>query len=163
MSSVFRAVMVLSFFHCHCAIQYLDLLRSVSLAASQMALCYSMDSVLLLYLLSSLTVPTFAMLSQLSQITPRASMLNLVSPPNPLITRAATVDGNLFARGIATCGYISGNGASPLTCPAGYTCTSTVQHVVGWACCNQIQCVGNCKSEFRGITEPVDVLSCSAT
>src|SRR3954471_11415762 len=33
--------------------------------------------------------------------------------------------------------------AYPLTCPSGYNCISTMQALDGWACCNQIQCVGN--------------------
>jgi hypothetical protein len=33
--------------------------------------------------------------------------------------------------------------AYPLTCPSGYDCISTMQDRVAWACCNQIQCVGN--------------------
>ena len=34
--------------------------------------------------------------------------------------------------------------ASPLTCPTGYSCGPTYLDInVGWACCDQIQCVGN--------------------
>jgi hypothetical protein len=33
--------------------------------------------------------------------------------------------------------------AYPQTSPTGYDCISTVQDIVAWACCNQIQCVGN--------------------
>jgi hypothetical protein len=31
----------------------------------------------------------------------------------------------------------------PLTCPDGYNCISTVSLQAAWACCNEIQCLGN--------------------
>ncbi|CAD6590980.1 MAG: hypothetical protein ASARMPRED_005134 [Alectoria sarmentosa] len=62
----------------------------------------------------------------------------------PLITEPARINADLLLkRSPATCGYISGNAASALTCPQGYSCTSTVGDFIGWACCNQIQCQGN--------------------
>jgi hypothetical protein len=65
--------------------------------------------------------------------------------------------------------------AYPLTCPAGYDCISTVQDRVAWACCNQIQCVGNyrtCAGFGAGLCEGnlggaecssifISILSCS--
>jgi len=108
-----------------------------------MAVSQRANSVLLLCLISSLTIPTYATLNATSTITSVPSISNAISNHNPLITPAATLDRALLARGIATCGYISGNGAYPLTCPAGFSCTSTIQDLDGWACCNQIQCVGN--------------------
>ncbi|KAF6222007.1 hypothetical protein HO133_001975 [Letharia lupina] len=69
----------------------------------------------------------------------------LVHAREPLITQAPRVDVNsLFARGdVSTCGFVSGDVKSPLTCPTSYSCTSTVQDMIGWACCDQIQCAGN--------------------
>lgn len=91
----------------------------------------------------------------------------LVHAREPLITKAPRVDVNsLFARGdVSTCGFVSGDVSmsprysfylgfptdmhgplfleSPLTCPTSYSCTSTIQDMIGWACCNQIQCAGN--------------------
>lgn len=110
-----------------------------------MALSYGVNSVLLLCLVSSLTVPTFATANDPPPLTSGAGVPNPLSPPHPLITQPARIGRALLGRGIATCGYISGNGAYPLTCPAGYTCGSIGQFITtGWACCNQIQCVGNC-------------------
>jgi hypothetical protein len=55
--------------------------------------------------------------------------------------------------------------AYPLTCPAGYDCISTVQDMVAWACCNQIQCVGNyrtCADMGAGLCEAgLDAAACS--
>lgn len=67
-----------------------------------------------------------------------------VAPALALITPAPAVDYQaIFARDkIATCGYISGKAASPLTCPQSYMCTSTM-FGAGWGCCDQIQCKGN--------------------
>lgn len=64
---------------------------------------------------------------------------------DPVITQAPRLDDHsLFARGdVATCGFVSGDAKSPLTCPTSYSCTSTVQDLIGWACCDQIQCAGN--------------------
>src|SRR5437016_14405657 len=111
-----------------------------------MALSYGVYSALLLYLVSSLTVPTFATANDAPPLTSRAGVPNPLSPPHPLITQPARIDGALVGRGIATCGYISGNGGYPLTCSAGYTCRSMGEFMIttGWACCKQSQCVGNC-------------------
>ncbi|MCJ1462747.1 hypothetical protein MMC07_001350 [Pseudocyphellaria aurata] len=59
--------------------------------------------------------------------------------PAPIVAHQA-----IFARGnVATCGYVSGNAASPLTCPPSYMCTSTNLYSPAWGCCDQIQCQGN--------------------
>jgi hypothetical protein len=133
---------------------------------SKMALSYRTNSLLLLYLISSLTVPTYATPDRPSTLKSVPSISTALSPPNPLITQPALLSHALLARGIATCGYISGNGAYPLTCPAGYSCTSTIQDLVGWACCNQIQCVGNyvtCANYGAGICGGnLDVAACSS-
>jgi hypothetical protein len=157
----------------------------------KMALGQPANSVLLLCLIS-LTVLTNAAPDIPSKLTfAAASTCNELSPPDPLITQRATLDHALFARSIATCGYVSGNAGSPssppctsphpkptapnltnihppaypLTCPAGYDCISTVQDMVAWACCNQIQCVGNyrtCADMGAGLCEAdLDAAACS--
>lgn len=104
------------------------------------------DLLLLLCLLSSLTAPSHAasedpstLFTPTTSASPSTSLSLSLSSADALITQPAV----LLPRAIATCGYISGNPASPLTCPAGYNCISTVQDVVGWACCDAIQCLGN--------------------
>ncbi|MCJ1426088.1 hypothetical protein MMC29_003990 [Sticta canariensis] len=83
------------------------------------------------------------------------------------ITPAPEVDYQaIFARGnVATCGYVSGKAASPLTCPPSYMCTSTtVGYYPGWGCCDQIQCQGNyneCQDYGGNICQDADESICS--
>ncbi|KAL2045623.1 hypothetical protein N7G274_002051 [Stereocaulon virgatum] len=101
-------------------------------------------------LLCSFPITTFAS-PPLGQVTATATEVLDQLQPNPLlaleplITLSPAIGENiLFGRqALATCGYVSGNGASPLTCPSGYSCTSTIQLMPQWACCNQIECLGN--------------------
>jgi hypothetical protein len=138
------------------------------LADPKMALSPRANSVLLLYLISSLTLPTYAKPNIPSTLLSLPGISTNLSPPDPLITQPAKIPHALFARDIATCGYISGNSAYPLTCPGGYSCTSTVQDLVGWACCNQIQCVGNyrkCADYGAGVCSDefdLDASACSS-
>ena len=109
----------------------------------------------------------------------------------PLITQAPRIDDHpIFARGdVSTCGFISGDASmspsspsfspsnfvtnmndsrsteSPLTCPTSYSCTSTVQDLVGWACCDQIQCAGNyriCVDYGAQLCGGLDAADCSS-
>ncbi|MCJ1359495.1 MAG: hypothetical protein MMC33_009497 [Icmadophila ericetorum] len=84
-----------------------------------------------------------------------------------IITAPPVLDEKLLQkRGLATCGFVSGNPTLPLTCPDGFSCTSTVQDVEGWACCDQLQCVGNyrtCANYGAGLCDDgLDPDSCSS-
>ncbi|MCJ1469162.1 hypothetical protein MMC07_007795 [Pseudocyphellaria aurata] len=59
--------------------------------------------------------------------------------PAPIVAYQAV----LARDSAATCGYVSGNAASPLTCPPSYMCSSTILNAPSWGCCDQIQCQGN--------------------
>ncbi|MCJ1348701.1 hypothetical protein MMC31_006934 [Peltigera leucophlebia] len=77
---------------------------------------------------------------------PTRALMNTVNLAPPQVTPGPEIGSKgIFARAnIATCGYISGNAASPLTCPESYMCSSTVLYAgAGWGCCDQIQCQGN--------------------
>ncbi|USP81105.1 hypothetical protein yc1106_08379 [Curvularia clavata] len=77
---------------------------------------------------------------------PRMPKETLASPTVPLtsaITPAPYVNGNLFKRLIATCGFIRGDSASPVTCGAGYNCVTTIRTALGFACCNNVECSNN--------------------
>jgi hypothetical protein len=110
---------------------------------------------------------------------------------HPLVTDGPRIDEHILLerQAVTTCGYVSGNGgmqihrhllwstrsgcaantltisASPLTCPSGYSCTSTIQDLVQWACCNQIECQGNyrtCVNEGDNFCDGLDPASCSS-
>jgi len=83
--------------------------------SKKMALSQRANSVLLLCLISSLTYAAPDVPSKLTFAS--ASTCNELSPPDPLITQRATLDHALFARSIATCGYISGNAGPPSPFP----------------------------------------------
>lgn len=91
----------------------------------------------------------------------------LVHAREPMITQAPQLEDHpLFARGdVSTCGFVSGDANSPLTCPTSYSCTSTVQDLIGWACCNQIQCAGNyrtCVNYGAQLCNGLDNADCSS-
>ncbi|KAF1972861.1 hypothetical protein BU23DRAFT_144548 [Bimuria novae-zelandiae CBS 107.79] len=67
-------------------------------------------------------------------ITLTASLKSVITPPPDF-------HAELFKRTLATCGYIRGNTASPLTCADGYNCVTTVRALSLFACCNNIECV----------------------
>ncbi|OAL57306.1 hypothetical protein IQ07DRAFT_675343 [Pyrenochaeta sp. DS3sAY3a] len=60
-----------------------------------------------------------------------------------VITPPPVVHGELFKRAVATCGFVRGNSASPLTCPENYNCISTVRAQPAFACCDSIECLNN--------------------
>lgn len=116
----------------------------------------------------------------------------LMHAREPLITQAPGIDDHpLFARGdVSTCGFVSGDASmspsphtlslsvqfrtdmhdprsleSPLTCPTSYSCTSTIQLMLGWACCDQIQCAGNyytCVDYGAQLCDGLDAAGCSS-
>ena len=117
-----------------------------------------------------MTVAYFTSLLQNFRLLVALSFLgcHFADARGPLITQAPRLDDRLLvARGdVSTCAFVSGDVRkspmshffqlqlrtdthdlfhldSPLTCPTSFSCTSTVQDLVGWACCDQIQCVAN--------------------
>ncbi|KAI8934852.1 hypothetical protein NX059_008531 [Plenodomus lindquistii] len=94
-----------------------------------------------------------------------------------VITPPPDIHNELVKRAIATCGYVSGNSASPLTCPTGYNCATAMHTDYVFGCCNNVECLndwGWCRefgqSGCQGydLEEPVctsilgPVLQCSA-
>lgn len=93
---------------------------------------------------------------------------NLASPvQHAMITNAAVLLPELLRRDVQTCGYVSGNSgqymfdatsrnciadhpaASPLTCPAGYTCTSQIYGYIAWACCKMSKRLAHMRRLWR--------------
>lgn len=66
--------------------------------------------------------------------TPTAGLKSVITPPPAFHAK-------LFKRALATCGYIRGNTASPLTCVDGYNCITTAHALPVFACCNSIECI----------------------
>ncbi|WPH02327.1 Hypothetical protein R9X50_00519000 [Acrodontium crateriforme] len=66
--------------------------------------------------------------------------LRIAPTPSPRlpITQAALLEDRILKRTLDTCGWISGNSASPIACPAGYSCQANI--LGRFACCNAIQC-----------------------
>ncbi|KAF1993614.1 hypothetical protein P154DRAFT_395171, partial [Amniculicola lignicola CBS 123094] len=60
-----------------------------------------------------------------------------------VITSAPVIHSDVFKRDIATCGFIRGNSALPLTCPQNYNCITTFRFVLAFGCCNNIECLDN--------------------
>ncbi|KAH7377275.1 hypothetical protein BKA66DRAFT_588825 [Pyrenochaeta sp. MPI-SDFR-AT-0127] len=88
--------------------------------------------------------------------------------PKSIITSPPVFHADLFKRAIATCGYIRGNSASPLTCPDGYNCATTAHALPVFACCNSIECIndwgvcqdyGQTDCQPQGIKLPASVCS----
>ncbi|KAF1962078.1 hypothetical protein CC80DRAFT_588694 [Byssothecium circinans] len=67
-------------------------------------------------------------------INPTTSLKSVITPP-------PAFHAELFKRALATCGYIRGNTASPLTCADGYNCVTTSHALRVFACCNNIECI----------------------
>ncbi|KAH9875046.1 hypothetical protein J1614_004534 [Plenodomus biglobosus] len=77
-----------------------------------------------------------------------------------VITPPPIVHNGLEKRAIATCGYISGNSASPLTCPNGYNCATATHTDPVFGCCNNIECLddwGWCRDFGQGGCQGYDL------
>lgn len=61
----------------------------------------------------------------------------------PVVTQAAVFGHDLFRRDMSTCGFVSGDAASPLTCGAGYNCATQLGDINAFACCNDVECAGS--------------------
>ncbi|PVH93273.1 hypothetical protein DM02DRAFT_241492 [Periconia macrospinosa] len=93
-------------------------------------------------------------------ITPTASLKSVITPP-------PAFHAEVFKRALATCGYIRGNTASPLTCADGYNCVTTAHRgaVPVFACCNNIECVQDwdtCQEYGQNICGGLPPPSCSS-
>ncbi|KAH6870272.1 hypothetical protein BKA58DRAFT_173730 [Alternaria rosae] len=64
-----------------------------------------------------------------------------VAIPESLITPAPKLHDDIFKRSIATCGFIRGNSALPVTCAENYNCITTQHLELGFACCNNVECL----------------------
>ncbi|KAL1792579.1 hypothetical protein ACET3X_009086 [Alternaria dauci] len=83
-----------------------------------------------------------------------------------LITPAPQLQGDIFKRSIATCGFVRGNSALPITCAEDYNCVTTQHIQLGFACCNNIECLDNwatCRpygqTDCMGVALPEDTCS----
>ncbi|PSK43690.1 hypothetical protein B9Z65_7204 [Elsinoe australis] len=76
---------------------------------------------------------------------PQTTLLVSATTPVPASAiTAAPIHKDLQRRAPFTCGYVSGQGASALTCPNGYSCYNTIgAGSVRWACCNELGCVND--------------------
>jgi len=66
-----------------------------------------------------------------------------VAIPESLITPAPVLHGDIFKRSVATCGFVRGNSELPITCAEDYNCITTQQLDLGFACCNNVECLDN--------------------
>ncbi|KAF2850939.1 hypothetical protein T440DRAFT_423772, partial [Plenodomus tracheiphilus IPT5] len=77
-----------------------------------------------------------------------------------VITPPPIIHDELAKRALATCGYVSGNSASPLTCPNGYNCATAMHTDYVFGCCNNIECLddwGWCRDFGQGGCEGYDL------
>ncbi|KAH9864875.1 hypothetical protein IAQ61_008820 [Plenodomus lingam] len=89
-----------------------------------------------------------------------AQMSTLTTDAANMITAPPVLHNDLGKRAIATCGYVSGNSASPLTCPNGYNCATAIHTDAVFGCCNNIECLddwGWCRDFGQGGCQGFDL------
>ncbi|PNS20537.1 hypothetical protein CAC42_5987 [Sphaceloma murrayae] len=76
--------------------------------------------------------------------SPQTALVPSRTVPGTLatITAPPQTHADLIKRAPFTCGFVSGNPSSALTCPSGYTCHETSGvGILRFTCCNQVNCL----------------------
>jgi len=120
----------------------------------------------MLMLVIILALPCYSLAAFLTNIPTSSSWIpSSTSPATALVTASSsppTLNALRPRDRVDTCGFVSGDIASPMTCSAGYTCSSVGLVMDIMACCNKVTCTDDPRTCIPHLgTDCPDTSECS--